>query len=252
MKYWAWLIMALTFPAWGADIRVAVAANFNGTLQQLAERYQTEFGHTLRISSASSGALFTQIVNGAPFDVFLSADQQRPARLVEQGYAVPGTAFPYAFGVPVLWSALPDFIDAEASVLTNTSFRFLAVAEPRNAPYGLAAQQVLTALDLWDTLHEERRIVTGSSVGQTHSQVATGAAELGFVALAQVTTDEGIVGSYWLPPETWYDPIAQGAVLLRSAEQNASAQHFLHWLESDEWVQKTLITAGYRVSLSGQ
>ncbi|THF56889.1 molybdate ABC transporter substrate-binding protein [Pseudothauera rhizosphaerae] len=228
-----------------AEIKVAVAANFHGTLQKLAPIYQAASGNTLTLSSGSSGAFYTQIVNGAPFDVFLSADSERPERLAKEGHAINGTRFVYALGVPVLWSATPGVVDAEGKVLKTGKFRHLAIAEPRNAPYGAAAQQILTHLGVWDALERDSRIVKGNSIGQTHSQVGSGAAELGFVALAQVKTPEGIAGSHWIPPSDLYTPIAQSAVVLTRADDVPAAIHFLTWLRTDAKAREVIEAAGY-------
>lgn len=238
-------VAALPALASAAEIKVAVAANFNGTLQKLAEMYKSASGHTLVISAGSSGALYTQIVNGAPFDVFFSADAERPERLEVEGHGVTGTRFTYAFGVPVLWSASPGVVDAKGVVLRSGTFRHLAIAEPRNAPYGAAAQEVMRALGVWDALEVGGRLVRGSSIAQTHSQIATGAAELGFVALAQVRTPEGIPGSHWIPPAELYTPIAQAALVLARADDPAAARDFLAWLRSDAGARKVIEDAGY-------
>lgn len=235
---------ALSFPA---EIKVAVAANFNGTLQKLAAMYKELSSDTLLLSAGSSGALTAQILNGAPFDVFLSADAARPERLKTEGHAVPGSRFVYALGVPVLWSATPDLVDAEGRVLRGDGFRHLAIAEPRNAPYGAAAQQIMTRLGVWDALESSGRLVKGNSIGQTHSQVATGAAELGFVALAQVKTADGITGSHWIPPADMYTPIAQAAVALKRADDPAAAAAFLNWLRTDTAARQVILDAGYRL-----
>jgi molybdate transport system substrate-binding protein len=228
-----------------AEIKVAVAANFNGTLQRLAPLYAEASGHRLLLSPGSSGALTTQILNGAPFDVFLSADSARPARLEAEGLAVPGSQFVYALGVPVLWSASPDLVDSQGAVLRGDGFRHLAIAEPRNAPYGAAAQQILSGLGAWDRLVSAGRIVKGNSIGQTYSQVASGAAALGFVALAQIRTADGIAGSHWVPPSALYAPIEQAAVALQRADDPAAAQHFLHWLRTDPAAHRVIEAAGY-------
>ncbi|THF64704.1 molybdate ABC transporter substrate-binding protein [Pseudothauera nasutitermitis] len=236
---------ALPALASAAEIKVAVAANFHGTLQKLAPQYAAASGNTLTLSSGSSGQFYTQITNGAPFDVFLSADAERPAKLEQEGYAVEGTRFIYAIGVPVLWSATPGVVDSEGKVLTENKFKHIAIAEPRNAPYGAAAQEVLTKLGVWDALESGGKVAKGNSIGQTHSQVATGAAELGFVALAQVKTPEGIPGSHWIPPSDLYTPIAQAAVVLKRADDVEAAKHFLNWLRNDPVSRKAIEDAGY-------
>jgi molybdate transport system substrate-binding protein len=243
--------LALLALAWlpalvsAAEIKVAVAANFNGTLQRLAPLYTEASGHRLLLSPGSSGALTTQILNGAPFDVFLSADSARPAKLEAEGVAVPGSRFVYTLGVPVLWSASPGLVDDAGEVLQGDGFRHLAIAEPRNAPYGAAAQQIMTGLGVWENLESAGRIVKGNSIGQTHSQVASGAAELGFVALAQIQAVDGIAGSYWVPPADLYVPIEQAAVALQRADDPDAAQDFLNWLRSDPAARQLIEDAGY-------
>lgn len=216
-----------------AELRVAVAANFLGSMQQLAARFEAETGHSITLSSGSSGAFYTQIVNGAPFDVFFSADSRRPETLVNDGLARADSLFTYAIGVPVLWSATPGFVDDQGQVLTSGDFRFLALANPDNAPYGYAGQQVLQRLGLWDKLNEEQKIVRAQSIGQAHSQVASGAAELGFVALAQIMhPDFAGKGSYWTPPSDYYDPIVQKAVILNTAQDLELARNFMDFIRS--------------------
>lgn len=243
------LILALVLPAacvQAAQIRVAVAANFHGTLQQLAERYGAQSGHRLVISAGASGALATQIANGAPFDVFLSADTERAHWLEARGHAVAGTRFVYARGVLVLWSARGGVVDADGAVLATGSFRHLALADPRLAPYGAAAAQVLRARGVFEQLDAARRLVRGQSIGQTWSQVASGAADLGFVALAQVRRDGVIPGSHWIVPRELYAPIEQAAVLLAGAAEPDAAREFLAWLRGDE-ARALIEAAGYGV-----
>lgn len=243
-KCLAALALLVVVPAWAAEVKVAVAANFYGTLQTLAPLYKKASGNDLVISSGASGAFYTQIVNGAPFDVFLSADAARPERLEKEGLTVEGTRFVYAYGVPVLWSAREGVVDAEGKVLAGNSFRHLAIADPKVAPYGVAAEEVMRKRGVFDTLDGARKIVRGQSIGQTHSQIASGAADLGFVALAQVKTEAGIPGSHWIPPAAEYTPIAQAAVVLKRADDVAAATAFLEWLRGPE-ARKVIEAAGY-------
>ncbi len=218
-----------------AEIKAAVAANFTGTLQRLGELYEKQTGNKVVLSSGSSGALYAQITNGAPFDVFFSADTMRPEKLEAEGQAIPGSRFTYAMGVPVLWSTDAKLVDGEGKVLTETDkFRHIAIAEPRNAPYGAAAQEVMTKLGVWQKIESSGKLVKGQSIGQTHSQIATGAAELGFVALSQIKTPQGISGSHWIPPASMYTPIAQQVVLLKQAEDKNAAEQFLNWIKGPE------------------
>jgi molybdate transport system substrate-binding protein len=170
--------------------------------------------HTVLISAGSTGNHYAQIRNGAPFEVFFSADAERPTLLEQQGVAVVGSRFLYAVGRLVLWSPRPSFVDADGRLLENGSFRFLAIANPDLAPYGAAAREVLTARNLWSLL--QPKLVQGQDIGQTYSFVYTGNAELGFVAYSQLKKPGAeVAGSYWLVPENLHRPIAQEAVLLR-------------------------------------
>jgi molybdate transport system substrate-binding protein len=230
----ALVLLLSVVAAQAAEVRVAVAANFLGTLQKLAPMYERASGNMLVLSSGASGAFYAQIVNGAPFDVFLSADVERAERLEQDGLTVPGTRFVYARGVPVLWSPRAGLVDGEGKVLRQGRFRHIAIADPAVAPYGVAAEEVLRALGVLDALDAGRRIARGKSIGQTYAHIATGAAELGFVALSQLQGESGIRGSYWIPPAALYTPIAQQAVVLRRAADVAAARDFLAWLRSDE------------------
>ncbi len=240
------LLTLLTLPAQAQELRAAVAANFLGTLQTLAERYEAVSGTRLVLSAGSSGALYAQIVNGAPFDLFLSADQERPEALERDGLSLTDSRFTYAEGIPVLWSPRPNVVDEDGAVLHGKTFRHLALADPRNAPYGAAAQQVLESIGAWHALNDQRRLVRAQSIGQAYNQVASGAAELGFVALTQVQQPDGsIPGSYWIPPGELYQPITQQAVILTRGNQQAAAA-FMDWMRSEEAL--TLIrAAGYRI-----
>lgn len=244
-KSLAALALLIALPVSAAEIKVAVAANFYGTLQKLSQLYQESSGNTLVLSSGASGAFYTQIVNGAPFDVFLSADAARPERLEQEGLAIADTRFIYAYGVPVLWSSREGVVDAEGKVLNSTGFRHLAIADPRLAPYGVAAEEVMTQHGVFKQLDEAGKIVRGQSIGQTHGQIASGAADLGFVALALVKAEDGsIPGSHWIPPTNAYTPIAQAAVVLKRADDAAAAKDFLQWLQGDQ-ARKLIEAAGY-------
>jgi molybdate transport system substrate-binding protein len=221
------------------DITVAVAANFNPPLKALAPLFEKASGHHITIVSGSSGQLVTQIGQGAPFDVLLSADQERPQKLEEMGGGVQGTRFTYALGTLTLWSADSGVIGADgAAVLKAGRFLHIAIANPKLAPYGLAASQVLAKLGVADILKD--KIVTTENIGQTFTTVSTGNAELGFVALSAVLTPAVLTpgaaatGSRWDPPAELYDPIRQDAILLTRAGDNDAAKAFLSWLRGDE------------------
>jgi len=216
-------------PARAAEALVAVAANFADVARFLAAEYRAKTGHQVVVATGSTGKLYAQIVAGAPYDVLLSADAARPARLEAEGRAVPGSRFTYASGRLALWSADPDAIGADgAATLRAGGFDRLAIANPKLAPYGLAARQVLERLDLWPALSD--RLAMGQNIGQTHALVATGAARLGLVAYAQVSM--GVAGSVWLVPEALHDPISQDAVLLLHGADNPAAIGFLDYLNN--------------------
>lgn len=209
---------------------VAVAANFSAVARQLETAFEQESPHRIDISVASTGQLFAQIVNGAPFDLLLAADQERPARLEELGLAVPGTRRTYAIGRLALWSADPAVLTEEgAQLLRASQFRSLAIANPRVAPYGVAAVETLRSLGIYTALQD--RLVTGENVAQAFALVASGNAELGLVALSSLPdTDRRDAGRRWLVPRDLHAPIRQDAVLLTRARGDAAAKQFLEFL----------------------
>ena len=234
------LLWAAAIPAVADTAPAAVAANFTPTAQALAARFEALTGHRLVISSGSSGKLYTQIVNGAPFDLFLSADEDRPRELEAEGRGLPGTRFTYAVGQLLLWSSDPALVDAEGAVLRSDRFRRLAVANPRTAPYGAAAMAVLRRLGLEERLAS--RLVQGENIAQAYQFVATGNAELGFVALAQVRAAPG--GSAWEVPRDLYPAVEQQAVLLDRGRDNPAARGFLDFLRTPE-ARALIREAGY-------
>jgi molybdate transport system substrate-binding protein len=234
-------ILVCLLAAWsGASaetVSVAVAANFADALRALQPAFEQQSGHTLRVSSASTGVLYAQIRHGAPFDVFLAADRRRPERLIEAGLADPASAFVYARGRLVLWSAHPGLVDAEGEVLRTGRFEHLALANPRTAPYGAAAEQVLDRLGLVKAL--EGRLVFGESVSQAWHFVVSGNAELGFVALSQPIAAQRLSdGSYWLVPQELYAPLEQMAVLVVAASHQTAGRALLAFLQSEQAVVK--------------
>lgn len=229
--------------AHAAEAQVAVAANFAEPMKAIAAVLQKTTGHTLKISTGASGAFYTQIKNGAPFDVFLSADNERPEMLEKDGLTQPGTRFTYATGKLVLWSVKPGRVDGQGAVLKAADLGKVAHANPKTAPYGTAALQVLDRLGLTDTLRP--KLVQGESIGQTFNFVKTGNADVGFVALSQVL-DGGRLkeGSMWVVPQTNYDPIRQDAVLLKKGAGNPAAQALLQLLRSPN-IQDLIRSHGY-------
>ena len=207
------------------EVRVAVAANFSAAVQEVGALFALATGHTVRFSFGSSGQLYAQITQGAPFDVFLAADQSYPRRAGSDGHGVAGSRFTYATGRLVLFSADPDRVTGRAS-LEGDEFARLAIANPALAPYGAAAVEAMTALGVYERLRP--KVVQGNNVAQTYQFVITGNAELGFVALAQVITHEQ--GSRWIVPPELHAAIAQDAVLLRRGADNEAAIAFLAFL----------------------
>jgi molybdate transport system substrate-binding protein len=222
------LILPGVSAARAADISVAVAANFTAPAKELAAAFHAQTGDTLALSFGSSGQFYAQIAQGAPYEVFLSADAVRPQKAVAAGLAVSGTVFTYAIGKLVLWSADPRLVDPKGEVLIKGNFIHLANADPAAAPYGAAGEQVMKALGVYSKI--EPKIVTGQSITQTYQFVASGNAELGFVAMSQVM--KGIKGSRWIVPQNLYAPIVQDAVLLKPGADDAGAKAFLEFLKT--------------------
>lgn len=224
-------VAAFSAVATAAEVRVAVAANFAGTLERIGTAFTAATGHTLRISSGATGRFAVQVAAGAPFELLLAADADTPARLVAQGHAVAGSAYTYALGRLALWSADPGLVDGEGRVLASTRWRHLAIANPRTAPYGAAALQVLAARGLDRQLAP--RLVTGESIAQAWQFVHSGQAELGFVALSQLRVPgRPARGSTWIVPAGLHAPIRQDAVLLAAGRDQPAAQALLAWLKS--------------------
>lgn len=216
-------------PLWADGIRVAAASNVTGVARALAEQFEADTGHDVVLAFGATGKQYAQIRNGAPFDAFLAADVERPRRLEEEGIAVAGSRFTYARGALVLWSPESGVVDNGGRVLEEGDYRHLAVANPRLAPYGRAARQVLEERGLWDATKDRR--VMGENIAQTFQFVRTGNAELGFVAASQLVTNESSEeGSSWRVPQSLHDPIDQQAVLLRD---NQAARDFLAFLRSE-------------------
>lgn len=229
------LWLALPLPATAETLTVAVAANFARPMAALVEAFEADSAHRARLSIGSTGKLYAQIRNGAPFDAFFAADVQRPHRLEAEGAAVAGSRFTYAIGRLVLWSPDPDRVEAGGRVLGRDDFAHLAIANPRLAPYGLAARQTLEALGLWEAL--QPRLVRGENIGQAFHFVRSGHAELGLVAWSQLPHDDGrIRGSHWRVPTSLYAPIEQQAVRLSDSE---AARDFMRFMRSDR--ARTLI-----------
>lgn len=226
------LVVGAAGAARADEVQVAVAANFAAPMRRIAAGFARATGHVALLSYGASGRFYAQIRNGAPFEVLLSADDETPRRLEAEGAAVAGSRFTYAIGRLVLWSARPGLVDGAGAVLRQGGFARLSIANPKTAPYGAAAVETLRALGLHDVL--AGRIVQGENVAQAHQFVASGNAELGFVALAQVMQGGAVaVGSAWLVPQSLHAPIRQDAVLLERGRGRPAAIALLAYLRGD-------------------
>ena len=227
------------------EVQVAVAANFTAPMKVIAANFEKETGHKVTASFGSTGKFYAQIQNGAPFDVFLAADDETPAKLEKQSGIVAGSRFTYATGKLVLWSSQEGYVDDKGEVLKKNAFSKIALAQPKLAPYGLAAEETMKKLGLYDALSP--KFVVGESIGQTFTFISTGNAQLGFVALSQVFEDNKLKsGSAWFVPANLHNPIRQDAVILTRGKDNKAAAEFTKYLKSEP--VKTLIrTYGYDV-----
>jgi|SRR6185369_16809257 len=238
-----WLCFALSAGSVAAaETQVAVAANFSVPAKQLAEKFSQATPHKISISLGSTGKFYAQIVNGAPFDIFLSADDETPIRMEREKLAVAGSRFTYAIGKLALWSASIGLVDSNGDVLRKGAFKRLAIANPKFAPYGAAAQQAMEKLGLWSAV--QSKLVLGENISQAQQFVASGNADLGFVALSQIQDVNKTGGSHWLVPQILYDPIRQDAVLLPRGTENPAARAFLDFLRTST-ARDLIRTAGY-------
>ena len=226
-----------------AEVSVAVAANFTAPMQKIAQMFEQETGHKAVLAFGSTGNLYAQIKNGAPFQILLAADDETPARIEKDGLGVANSRFTYATGKLVLWSKQAGFVDDKGDVLRNGKFDRIAVANPKLAPYGAAAVETLTKLGLLETM--KPKFVQGENISQTYQFIATENAQLGFVALSQVYADGRLKeGSAWIVPADRHQPIKQDAVLLTVGKDNAAATALLGYLRSDK-IKTVIRSFGY-------
>ena len=212
------------------EVHVAVAANFSAPIQAIATEFEKDTGHRLISAFGATGQFYTQIKNGAPFEVFLAADDSTPRKLENEGGTVMGSRFTSAVGTLALWSAKNNYVDGSGRVLSDNQFQHLAIANPKAAPYGLAATQVLARLGLTDAVKAKR--VEGQNITQAYQFVSSGNAELGFVALSQIYQDGKLsTGSAWIVPPDLHDPIRQDAVLLVKGQDNPAAIALIDYLK---------------------
>ncbi|MEZ0197182.1 molybdate ABC transporter substrate-binding protein [Pseudomonas qingdaonensis] len=216
--------------AWADEVQVAVAANFTAPIQVIAKDFEKDTGHKLVASFGATGQFYAQIKNGAPFEVFLSADDTTPEKLENEGETVKGSRFTYAIGTLALWSPKAGYVDDKGEVLKKNDYKHLSIANPKAAPYGLAATQVLAKLNLTEAT--KGKLVEGQNITQAFQFVSTGNAELGFVALSQIYKDGKVSnGSAWIVPADLHDPIKQDAVILNKGKDNAAAKALVDYLK---------------------
>jgi len=217
-------------PAQADEVQVAVAANFTAPIQAIAADFEKDTGHKLVAAYGATGQFYTQIKNGAPFEVFLAADDSTPAKLDSEGNTVKGSRFTYAIGTLALWSAKDGYVDSKGQVLKGNQYQHLSIANPKAAPYGLAATQVLAKLGLTEQV--KAKIVEGQNITQAYQFISTGNAELGFVALSQIYKDGKVSsGSAWIVPADLHDPIKQDAVILNKGKDNPAAKALVDYLK---------------------
>lgn len=237
-------VLLLAASAHAAEVKVAVAANFAQAMKDIAAEFEKDTGHKLSLSQGASGKFYAQISNGAPFEVFLSADDETPARLVREGKAVAGSQFTYAIGRLALWSPDASLVDQGGGVLKTDKFKFLSIANAKIAPYGRAAVQTMQKLGVLAAI--EPRVVQGESIAQTYQFVSTGNAQLGFIALSQVWENGKLKsGSAWIVPEDMHEALEQDVVLLNAGKQSTAAAALVDYLKSDK-ARRIIERYGYK------
>ena len=252
LRLFGWVIISISAVACATakaeEVTVAVAANFAAPMQKIAQAFEQDTGHKALLAFGATGKFYAQIKNGAPFAVLLSADDETPARLEKEGVAIAGTRFTYAIGRLALWSKNPLLVDDKGQVLLSNatdknSFKKIAIADPKLAPYGAAAIEVLGRMDALAKLTP--KLVQGDSIGQAFQFVMTENAELGFVALSQISIDGRITqGSAWVVPQNFYTPLKQDAVLLPLGKNSAAALALMKYMRTDR-AQAIIRAYGY-------
>ncbi len=242
MKLIAWLIISFlsTSFVYGDRLLVAVASNFAQTLAELTPEFESRSGHTIAMIRGSTGKLYAQILSGAPYDIFMAADAKRPAMLEEAGKGTGESRRLYAEGKLVLWSTDPELVDDSGVVLSTARFKHLAMANPDLAPYGRAALQVLDTMSLINKI--EGRLVYGENIAQTYQFISTENAELGFISYSQLLNVNNNSGSWWLIPDSFYEPVSQEMITLRGS---AAAEEFTAFLQGD-YARALIARSGYR------
>ena len=227
-----------------AEVKVAVAANFAKTLEEITVQFEKDTGHKVLATPGATGKFYAQIVNGAPFEVFISADDETPRKLAKEAKAIAETQFTYAIGALALWSPDANLVDQGGGVLKTDKFKFLAIANAKVAPYGQAAVQTMLKLGLLTKL--EPRVVQGENIAQTHQFVTSGNAQLGFVALSQIIENGKVKsGSAWSVPQEFHDQLKQDAILLNTGKDSVAAKALLDYLQLDK-AKKIIAAYGYK------
>ena len=245
MKHWLIVVSMLLWSCLvqASEVKVAAASNFAAPFKQIAERFRIKTGHTTVVTLGSTGALYAQIMNGIPYELFLSADTDRPNILIKQGRAVAGTRQTYAIGHLVLWSNNSSFVDAHGRLLQTRFNGRLAIANPVTSPYGQAAQQTLEHLGQWHNV--QKGLVRGENIAQTFQFASSGSVDVAFIALSQIKSgDLAGKGSYWLVPETLHEPIEQQMVLLEKGKHSQAAKALMEFIASSEG-RRIISAAGY-------
>jgi molybdate transport system substrate-binding protein len=241
----ATILAVISYGSVADEIRVAVASNFSSTIKVIVERFELESGHKVKLSFGSTGKHYAQIINGAPFDIFFAADSRRPKLLEDSENIVSGTRKTYAVGRLVLWSENKDLIKPKDNIMHSDKFRRLAIANPKLAPYGSAAKEVMEKEGVWIKL--SRRIIRGENISQTLQFLKSGNVDLGFIAYSQVLGISGDMGSHWLVPKKLYTPIRQQVVLLKD---KPAARMFLKFIDSTS-IREFIKKSGYGVGDNG-
>lgn len=237
------LLLSQINSAYAGQLQIAVSANFFKPLKVIITQFEKQTGHNVSVSVGSTGKLYAQIINGAPFDLFLAADQHYPSALAEQGFAIKSSQFTYAKGALILWSSDEHLVDNNGLSLQNRELQHLAITNPKTAPYGAATISILKNLNLYEQLKD--KLIEGQNISQTYQQISSGIVKQGFIPLSQVLTDGKIrKGSSWLVPPHLYPEIKQDAILLKQGENNPVAILFLAYLQNDQTL-KTLRSFGY-------
>jgi molybdate transport system substrate-binding protein len=253
------LITLVSTSTLSAEITIAVAANFKATIDKLIPLYEQATGDIVYTSVGSSGKLATQIIHGAPYDIFLSADATRPAMLITQHQALAKSLFSYATGTLALWQPDGQLPADQSQVFDIAPTGIIGLANPRHAPYGIAAQQVLMAMGQWKNLSNQRRLAFAESVSQAWQYAASGNVKAAFIPLSHIihtqghdqidgTTPSTVDGTYWLPPEQWYSPIIQQGVILSRSNNQVAARRFCDWLQSDVAALRVIVNSGYHTT----